>query len=578
MSVFIKITKILILLAVFIYPLTSFGAMLLQVRDTLSSSAPGEFVNHTVEFVTNNSISAGGEIEIEMEQGYFYIPTSFNYEELDILVRLSTEENFVSRELGESVTGTTSAVSVDSGSFGSVVITLAEALPAESEVKILLGTNAENGTQGQIGIRNPTVPRSYVFFLETRDELNQQIDNAKGMVAIVDPVTMELDFDLNLPIRSNGLPVGELPGDTEKVTISLNTDIFSVCHYSTESGVDYEDMPYVFSEDHRTLHSSVIDNLESEQEYTFYVRCANIMGDSNPDDYIISFSVASAPTDDAEPGDPDDEEPEDGGGTGDSSGSGGGSGGGSGADFGSGDGDQYPLQTGTLIIEGWGYPNSDLFLLQDGVIVSELRITDPYFSETIKDIEYGGFTFSVYMDDSLGIRSASRHSTMTIRSNTTNRISNIFLPPTVSPKGARVEPGEILNFFGSAYPDSVVRYEVLKNSTVVKSGSRQSLNDGLWDLALNTDRLSVGSYILKVKTVLTEIDRQSDWEEVTFGVGVNPEDSWLSADLNKDGRVNLADFSILLFHWGTSSLLADINKDGKVGLPDFSIMLFQWTG
>lgn len=51
------------------------------------------------------------------------------------------------------------------------------------------------------------------------------------------------------------------------------------------------------------------------------------------------------------------------------------------------------------------------------------------------------------------------------------------------------------------------------------------------------------------------------------------------ADFNCDGRVNLIDFSILLFNWGTpSNLKTDLSNDGKITITDFSIMLFYWTG
>jgi hypothetical protein len=52
-------------------------------------------------------------------------------------------------------------------------------------------------------------------------------------------------------------------------------------------------------------------------------------------------------------------------------------------------------------------------------------------------------------------------------------------------------------------------------------------------------------------------------------------------DLNKDGKINIVDFSILMYFWNQtnpSNPCADINKDGIVNLTDFSIMLFWWTG
>ncbi len=552
----------------------SSGAMLLMVKDTLSTSAPMVSANHTIKFTINNTIPVGGQVNFRFEPGYFHISNFFTYEEVGLSIRLHGEDEFEKRNLGLFVSGTTSAVSITRGSFGSITITLAEEIPAGSRFEIRLGTHTENGS---VGIANPSDPRSYEFFLETRDTLGIRIDNAKGMVAIIEPVTMEHAFDIGIPIRFNGLPDGELPGNTEKVTISLNTDVFSVCRFSAEPGIAFPNMPYSFGSSYRTLHSYLIDYLENEQDYSFYVRCANIMGDYNFDDYVISFSVAPAPTDVAVPGDPEDD-PDDPGGTPGPPGTGGGRGGGTGAITGPGDGQEYPPHTGTVIIDGWSYPNSGLFVLKDGVVISEDRITDARFSKTISEIEYGGYTFSVYVEDPSGVRSSSLHSTLTVRSDTTNRISNLFLPPTVSPKGGSVSPGNEVNFRGFAYPSSEVRYEVLRSRTVVGSGSVMSLTDGSWGTTVDTSGLSIGTYTFRAKTIMGETGRESDWESVAFGVGVVPEDEFLSADLNRDGRVNLADFSILLFHWGTTNPIADINRDGRVGLPDFSIMLFQWTG
>ena len=51
------------------------------------------------------------------------------------------------------------------------------------------------------------------------------------------------------------------------------------------------------------------------------------------------------------------------------------------------------------------------------------------------------------------------------------------------------------------------------------------------------------------------------------------------ADLNNDGKVDAADFSILLFNWGVPpNFQADLNNDGKVDAADFSIFLFYWEG
>jgi uncharacterized membrane protein YgcG len=50
-------------------------------------------------------------------------------------------------------------------------------------------------------------------------------------------------------------------------------------------------------------------------------------------------------------------------------------------------------------------------------------------------------------------------------------------------------------------------------------------------------------------------------------------------DINGDGKVNLVDFSILLYNWGRPKISkVDLNGDNVVDLRDFSIMLYWWTG
>jgi hypothetical protein len=67
-------------------------------------------------------------------------------------------------------------------------------------------------------------------------------------------------------------------------------------------------------------------------------------------------------------------------------------------------------------------------------------------------------------------------------------------------------------------------------------------------------------------------------QAVSFYVGTRDVKVPGTADLNNDGKVNLVDFSILLYHWGTDHAIADLNSDGRVNLTDFSILLFNWTG
>ncbi|MFZ2151893.1 MAG: dockerin type I repeat-containing protein, partial [Minisyncoccia bacterium] len=59
-----------------------------------------------------------------------------------------------------------------------------------------------------------------------------------------------------------------------------------------------------------------------------------------------------------------------------------------------------------------------------------------------------------------------------------------------------------------------------------------------------------------------------------------PSSSCIGADLNRDGKVNSVDFSIMLSFWKTPSpfknACVDINSDKQVNSVDFSILLYQW--
>lgn len=50
------------------------------------------------------------------------------------------------------------------------------------------------------------------------------------------------------------------------------------------------------------------------------------------------------------------------------------------------------------------------------------------------------------------------------------------------------------------------------------------------------------------------------------------------ADVNRDGKIDLLDVSVLLSNWGTpKDQRADLNRDGKVDAKDLSIILSRWS-
>jgi hypothetical protein len=99
--------------------------------------------------------------------------------------------------------------------------------------------------------------------------------------------------DMIPPYRSNGSPTGTLPAGTTQTNLFLNTDEAATCRYSTTPGTSYSSMANTFSTTGGTSHSTLVSGLQDGQSYAYYVRCQDSAGNDNPDDFPISFSVAS---------------------------------------------------------------------------------------------------------------------------------------------------------------------------------------------------------------------------------------------------------------------------------------------
>ena len=91
-----------------------------------------------------------------------------------------------------------------------------------------------------------------------------------------------------------GSPAERCRSGTTQATLSLTTDVNATCRYSVQPDVAYGSMPNTFTTTGSTSHSRTITGLASGGSYAFYVRCATAAGQTNSDDYLVSFSVASA--------------------------------------------------------------------------------------------------------------------------------------------------------------------------------------------------------------------------------------------------------------------------------------------
>jgi hypothetical protein len=233
-----------------------------------------------------------------------------------------------------------------------------------------------------------------------------------------------------------------------------------------------------------------------------------------------------------------------------------------------------------IILEGKAYPLTDINILKDGQVVGIVRTdVNANFRYESNTLTPGPATFGLWARDSRGVKSISFNTTFQVIQNALTTVSGILLPPTIDAQQKKVKRGEPLTLIGETVPTARVSAFV---DAIDDPAGVATTSSGVWSIAADTSNLQNESFH-SAKTLFTlpgvSTQEKSGYSaSLSFYVGEAEVGDIVSADLNRDGKVNLVDFSILLFHWGTNDIVADLNQDAKINLTDFSILLFNWTG
>lgn len=241
-----------------------------------------------------------------------------------------------------------------------------------------------------------------------------------------------------------------------------------------------------------------------------------------------------------------------------------------------------------VIFSGRAYPKSAVTLLKDAQIAATtIAGADANFQIGVSNLSGGNYIFSVYSEDSSGIRSSLLSFPVSVVSGAIVNIGGIFVAPTIAVDKNEVKMGENIAIFGQSIPKAEI--------TIVVNSDEEFFNKTLADASgaylynLDTIQLKIGQHFTKSKATLDGAI-SSFSKAIGFAVGAKniiaelPE-AIVKGDLNGDKRVNLIDFSIVAY-WYKRTISAEfvvkekerLNGDGKVDLIDFSIMAFYWTG
>ena len=234
-----------------------------------------------------------------------------------------------------------------------------------------------------------------------------------------------------------------------------------------------------------------------------------------------------------------------------------------------------------ISIQGQAYPNATVNILIDGESVGTVRTNSKGDFLFNVSTEPGTASLSFWANDNSGTRSATVNTTFDITQGAVTNLSGVLIPPTIKTSTATVNPGAVIVLSGQTVPSVNVEVSIDNGKKTLTTTSDAF---GNWTVQFDTSTVSIDTHTAKARfiTGANALKTESTYgTALSLFVGVAGK-ATNNSDLNRDGKVNLIDFSILIFWWGTpggnSNPPADINLNARVGLEDFSILLFNWTG
>lgn len=150
-------------------------------------------------------------------------------------------------------------------------------------------------------------------------------------------------------------------------------------------------------------------------------------------------------------------------------------------------------------------------------------------------------------------------------------LKDILAPPTVEVKNTLLLRAEDLQIIGYAAPNNTIEVEIDGSA---QKGTALADKTGYYGFATSVGPLAVGAHYARVRQVAKD-GKKSDWSQTkSFKKSLLLA---LKADFNSDGKVNITDWSIFLFRWGSPDQklrsTVDLDGNGKIDVIDLSIFL-----
>jgi hypothetical protein len=234
----------------------------------------------------------------------------------------------------------------------------------------------------------------------------------------------------------------------------------------------------------------------------------------------------------------------------------------------------------SLSISGYTSPTTYVtFTKNQAVAGTSVSGLDGYYNKIFTGLTPGTHEYTFFGTDQS--QRTTSPVTITVYTPTFQQtsVSNQILSPTIAIDKSVYTNGENIVVSGSTVPNAnitIFTQAPLRIYTAVADA------DGEWQYTItNAAEYVMGDYYIYALAQsdlgLTSLNSLSLGFTIasTFPTGTACGDI-SKGDLNCDGSVDLTDFSILMYYWGSASAIADINEDTIVELTDFSILMYWW--
>lgn len=218
----------------------------------------------------------------------------------------------------------------------------------------------------------------------------------------------------------------------------------------------------------------------------------------------------------------------------------------------------------SVLFSGLAFPNATIHILRDGMFFAENTAdTAGVFLVETPSVSPGSYVFTVIAEQG-GSRSMISFLAHIVQARSV-LLGDIFIPPALT---ARLN-GEHIVVSGVTVPEATLDF--FRGASKTPDEQVRADTRGRFSFtfpAVEPFSVAVTASVGNAMSPLSSFVRPTTPSVVLRG------------DFNKDGRVNLVDFSILIFWYEqpNSPEAVDMSGDGRVTIEDVSILLFYWTG